>query len=263
MADRRAGVAKRRMLEATLEIVIEQRAGEEGRWEWERDREAVVFRHELEPMPTHYGCWVEIMTPADGELLDVMLLDLRRPYERGGRTAVRVIDVLRRSDGDDKLLAVPVDGAWPSAPMIERARKEIWAWYVAHEKPVTRWGGGEDALAAIRAWRGDQDRSVSYGDSSKGPVRTGVVSMQQRRVQAIEALRPYIERAREFSGWTFDDVRIRRVGPPLPWDYEAIAREQAAGATSMVDLGTGGGERLAGVVGGPHSAHPVSPPTLP
>jgi deoxyribonuclease V len=156
LADRLAGAAKRRMLEATLEAVIEQRAGEERRWEWEQDRDEVVFRHELEPMPAHYGCSVEIMNAADGELLDVMLLD-SRPYERGQRTVVRVIDVLRRTDGDDKLLALPVDRAWPAAQAIERARKEIWAWYVAHEKPVTRWGGEEDALRVIKECAGARE----------------------------------------------------------------------------------------------------------
>ena len=112
-ADQLAGIAKRRMLEATLEIVIEQRAGEAGRWEWENERDEVVFRHESEPMPEHYGCSVDIMNPADGELLDVILID-DREYGRGQRATVRVIDVLRRRDGDDKLLAVPVDRVWPS-----------------------------------------------------------------------------------------------------------------------------------------------------
>ena len=158
LADRLAGAAKRRMLEATLEIVIEQRAGEEGRWEWEAARDQVVFRHKLQPMPTHYGCSLEIMNPADGELLDVMLLDTR-PYERGQRTVVRAIDVLRRTDGDDKLLSLPVDRAWPSPRTIERARREIWAWYVAHEKPVTRWGGEDDALRVIRDCASGQARS--------------------------------------------------------------------------------------------------------
>ncbi|MBI5287343.1 MAG: methyltransferase domain-containing protein [Chloroflexi bacterium] len=74
--------------------------------------------------------------------------------------------------------------------------------------------------------------------------------MHERRAQAIDALRPYIERARGFSGWTFDDVAIRHLGPTLPWDYERIAREHALAAASVVDLGTGGGERLAGIVAG-------------
>ena len=37
-ADRLAGEAKRRMLDATLDMIIEQRAGEPGRWEWMPER---------------------------------------------------------------------------------------------------------------------------------------------------------------------------------------------------------------------------------
>ena len=151
-ADRLAGIAKRRMIDATLEIVVEQRAGEAGRWEWEAERDEVVFRHELEPMPEHYGCSVDVINPADGELLDVILVD-DRPYERGQRTLVRVVDVLRRADGDDKLLAVPIDRVWPSARRLQRAREAVWAWSVAIEKPVLRWCGEDDALDVIRSCR--------------------------------------------------------------------------------------------------------------
>lgn len=61
----------------------------------------------------------------------------------------------------------------------------------------------------------------------------------------VEALRPYLERARDFSGWDFSALEVRHLGPPLPWDYERLAREQARGAASALDLGTGGGEVLA------------------
>ena len=44
LADRLAGEAKRRMLAATLEMIVEQRAGEPGRWEWVPDEQRVVFR---------------------------------------------------------------------------------------------------------------------------------------------------------------------------------------------------------------------------
>lgn len=155
LADRLAGQAKRRMLEATLPIVIEQRAGEEDRWEWKADTDTVEFQYKLEPMPTHYGCSVDIINPADGELLDVMLLD-DRDYGRGQRTTVRVIDILRRSDGDDKLLALPIDRPWPSESTIERTRDEVWAWYTRRNKPITHWGGEADALAAIHDCRSGQ-----------------------------------------------------------------------------------------------------------
>lgn len=151
-ADRLAGLAKRRMLDATLDIIIEQRAGEHGRWEWDYDRDEVLFRHELAPMPEHYGCSLDIMNPADGELLDVILVD-DRPQERGQRATVRVVDVLRRGDKDDKLLAIPVDRVWPSAERVELARRAVWEWNMRLRKPVTHWGGEEDAIAAIRACR--------------------------------------------------------------------------------------------------------------
>lgn len=148
LADRLAGEAKRRMLNLTLDIVIEQRAGEEGRWEWVAADAEVVFRHGLDPMPVHYGCSANVVNPADGELLDVMLVSGTRPA-RGEHLAARVIDVLERADGDHKLLAVPLD----ARPSLRGVRDRIWRWYVAHEKPVTRWGGEDAALNVVRACR--------------------------------------------------------------------------------------------------------------
>jgi inorganic pyrophosphatase len=152
LADKLSRTAKRRMLDATLDIVVEQRAGEEGRWEWKKETDTVEFQYDVEPMPEDYGCSVDIINPADGELLDVTIIN-DREYTRGERTTVRVIDILRRSDGDDKLLAVPVDRAWPSERRIERARGEVWAWYTRQRKPITHWGGEDDALGAIAECR--------------------------------------------------------------------------------------------------------------
>lgn len=55
-------------------------------------------------------------------------------------------------------------------------------------------------------------------------------------------LRPYVERAQRFSGWSFGDIEARRVGPEAPWDYEARARRLLRDASSVLDMGTGGGE---------------------
>jgi deoxyribonuclease V len=149
LADRLAGEAKRRMLAATLEIVIEQRAGERGRWEWVAADDNIVFRHELEPMPTHYGCSIDLINDADGELLDVMLVD-NRQRERAERTSVRVVDVLERADGDHKLLAVPAD---EPEQRLDGVRERIWRWYVALGKPVTRWAGADAAVELIASCR--------------------------------------------------------------------------------------------------------------
>jgi SAM-dependent methyltransferase len=48
-----------------------------------------------------------------------------------------------------------------------------------------------------------------------------------------------------FSGWDFSPIAARwRVGSP-PWDFASLLRDKMRTATSMVDLGTGGGEFLA------------------
>ena len=71
-----------------------------------------------------------------------------------------------------------------------------------------------------------------------------------RRADMINHLRPWIEKARMFTGWSFEGMEIKHLEPGPPWDYEAIVREHAARATSMVDLGTGGGEFYSTVVEG-------------
>jgi deoxyribonuclease V len=155
-ADRVAGEAKRRMLDLTLRMVIEQRAGERGRWEWVAADDAVVFCNDLVPMPTHYGCSIDIINPADGQELDVMLLE-DTDRARNEKLSVRVVDVLERSDGDHKLLALPVD-AEPYAPATQRrlarARDDCWRFYTEIERPITHWGGEDRALEIIEACRG-------------------------------------------------------------------------------------------------------------
>ncbi|MCC6387094.1 MAG: class I SAM-dependent methyltransferase [Dehalococcoidia bacterium] len=59
-----------------------------------------------------------------------------------------------------------------------------------------------------------------------------------------------MERARAFTGWDFAGVHARVLGSGIPWDYAALARERAAKATSVLDTGTGGGERLAEIAAG-------------
>lgn len=66
----------------------------------------------------------------------------------------------------------------------------------------------------------------------------------EARQAALERLRPYVERARSFSGWDFSAVQERRL-EPAAWDYEALVREAARDARSVLDMGTGGGEVLA------------------
>jgi SAM-dependent methyltransferase len=48
-----------------------------------------------------------------------------------------------------------------------------------------------------------------------------------------------------FSGWDFSWLAARSTSQPAPWSYRREVARRAAGATAMLDMGTGGGERLA------------------
>ena len=61
----------------------------------------------------------------------------------------------------------------------------------------------------------------------------------------LARLRPWAERARWFSGWDLSEVRPRALEPGPPWDYERRVRELGAASSTILDLGTGGGELLA------------------
>lgn len=72
------------------------------------------------------------------------------------------------------------------------------------------------------------------------------MGLGQRGVSALEADRLIDEAlAWPFSGWDFSWLDGRLVSEPLPWDYGAEARQRIAVSASMLDMGTGGGERLA------------------
>ncbi len=62
--------------------------------------------------------------------------------------------------------------------------------------------------------------------------------------EARERLRPFVARADAFSGW-LPDTRKRAPGPPEPWDYLGRAAALMVSARSVLDMGTGGGERFA------------------
>jgi SAM-dependent methyltransferase len=48
-----------------------------------------------------------------------------------------------------------------------------------------------------------------------------------------------------FSGWDFSWLTTRSTAGRLPWSYRSEVRRRAATADAMLDMGTGGGERLA------------------
>jgi len=50
-----------------------------------------------------------------------------------------------------------------------------------------------------------------------------------------------------FEGWDFGWLRGRWNEAPLPWSYTALVERALPAATALLDMGTGGGEFLAGL----------------
>ncbi len=69
--------------------------------------------------------------------------------------------------------------------------------------------------------------------------------MNQDKAEALARLRPYVERARNFSGWDFANLGTFQLDPGPPWDYEQLAHTYGRAASSALDMGTGGGEFIA------------------
>ncbi len=80
-----------------------------------------------------------------------------------------------------------------------------------------------------------------------------------RRQQVIDRLRPYIERAKRLRGFQLE-FEPTPLGPPVPWNYQARARELMAGVRSVLDMGTGGGEVFSEILAG---SRPVAVATEP
>jgi SAM-dependent methyltransferase len=63
----------------------------------------------------------------------------------------------------------------------------------------------------------------------------------------IQELHRYADAARQLKGWELE-FEPEPLAPGPPWDYEALVRELASRARTVVDLGTGGGEVLSRVL---------------
>ena len=59
----------------------------------------------------------------------------------------------------------------------------------------------------------------------------------------------------DFSGWDFTWLEGRLVQSDPPWDYPSLVRSAMAGAVSLLDLGTGGGELLSSLAPLPRDTH--------
>ena len=53
-----------------------------------------------------------------------------------------------------------------------------------------------------------------------------------------------VEETGPAEGWDFSALEGRVEEPGLPWDFDAVTREELGKAQAVLDMGTGGGERL-------------------
>jgi hypothetical protein len=79
-------------------------------------------------------------------------------------------------------------------------------------------------------------------------MRNGKFSLSKKRT-ARARLQPHFERAQNFTGWDLSAIKRRELEPRNPWDYESLVRQLARGKSSILDMGTGGGEFLARIRG--------------
>lgn len=69
----------------------------------------------------------------------------------------------------------------------------------------------------------------------------------------LEKLRA--EQIEPFEGWDFSHLEGRMLEGLLPWSYESIVRKALPDATSLLDMGTGGGEFLSSLKLLPSDTH--------
>lgn len=61
--------------------------------------------------------------------------------------------------------------------------------------------------------------------------------------------------AQDFSGWDFSYLQSRWQGDDAPWDYAEIVQSHIRNAQSMLDIDTGGGEKLSALSSLPSDTH--------
>lgn len=154
-----------------VEIMVEWTAGDPQRYEWDETVDAVHAVDDGRIPPEHYGCVPGALNPADGELLDVLLL--RDPPRRPGeRVTARLVGVLRRADGDHKLLAVdPRHHDLTDVAEVDAGRlRAVWGWFRRPEV-LLAWGSPILAHAILEesraAWRQQRYQAGSGERASK------------------------------------------------------------------------------------------------
>ena len=89
-------------------VVIEDPRGSTVRHHWDEESQIWVEKphpHTSSPWPVNYGYLPDTWNPADQDALDVLVISTD-PLETGSQVDVRVVGLLLRLDGDDKVLGI-------------------------------------------------------------------------------------------------------------------------------------------------------------
>jgi inorganic pyrophosphatase len=149
-------------------VVIEDPRGSVVRHHWDDAGQEWIERphpHTSSPWPVNYGYLPETRNPADDDDLDAMVL-ASNPVPTGARVVVRIVGLLQRPDGDDKLLGVLKDD--PAFRNITRLQEvpqselqAIETWF-AEWGPVGQWQDEEQAIVRLEQAKRDHKRASSH-----------------------------------------------------------------------------------------------------
>lgn len=69
--------------------------------------------------------------------------------------------------------------------------------------------------------------------------------MKEKQLERLKKWQLIEELQKNFVGWNFEYLKDRMAGEPLPWDFDQLVRDHLNATSQLLDMGTGGGERLA------------------
>lgn len=125
-----------------IEVIVERPRGYVEGWHWDgAARQLVLTECYDRAVPVNYGLAPEWINGADGDALDVIVLDDRR-MRPGEAFAGRSVGVLWRADGDHKLLVEPTGGAHRPVALDKAYRERVSSWWDAEHQPIG-WDGPE------------------------------------------------------------------------------------------------------------------------
>jgi inorganic pyrophosphatase len=137
-----------------VRAVVETPEGTTAAWRYSEALGRFEYAGEYElPVPAHYGWICGTRNPADEDETDVFVVD-PEPRRTGDVLWVRPVALLRKADGDHKVLAIAHREACPvSGVKLAPVKRAIEAAFHARGAKLEGWGGRKDAETFLRETR--------------------------------------------------------------------------------------------------------------